>query len=236
MKRRRLGQHYLVDRTVVRRIVSLAGIRPTERVLEVGTGKGVLTKELVGLGASYLGYEVDRRNFEETKKMVHGPAARLALGDAFDQRAEFDVLVSSLPYSESTRFVRWLTGIDFGRAVVVLQDDFVRKIMAPPGARDYRGISALSQLCFEIRVIDEVKRESFVPRPKVESVIASFLPKLRITRSEASDIFRLFALRRRRVDSAIAELGMKRDRSFGERRVYSLRPEEVHRLCLRQPQ
>ena len=212
--------------------MSLAGVKPTERVLEIGTGRGALTKELVGLGASYLGYDVDSRNFEETKKVALGTGVQILLADAFEQRPEFDVLVSSLPYSESATFVRWLSQIDFGRAVVVLQDDFVRKITAPPGARDYRGISALSQLCFDIRVLDRVERTSFSPRPKVGSVIASFAPKVRVTEGEVSSIIRLFSLRRRRVDSALAELGMTQDRNFGERRVYSLLPEEVHLLCV----
>ena len=232
MKRRKLGQHYLVDRDVVGRIVALADIRPTERVLEIGTGRGALTKELAGLGASYLGYEVDRRNFEETWKVVPGRRARVVLADAFEQRPEFDVLVSSLPYSESSDFVQWLSQIDFARAVVVLQDDFVRKITAPPGARDYRGVSALSQLCFDVRVIERVRRESFSPPPKVGSVIVSFSPRIRIGGDEVSAIYRLFSLRRRRVDSALVELGMKQEESFGERRVYSLLPREVHLLCL----
>jgi len=232
MRRRRLGQHYLVDQDVVHRIVSLAGIKPSERVLEIGTGRGALTRELVGLGSSYLGYEIDGRNFEETKKAVLGTGALIVLADAFEQHPGFDVLVSSLPYSESATFVQWLSQVDFGRAVVVLQGDFVRKITAPPGAREYRGISALSQLCFDIRILDRVEKAAFSPQPKVGSVIVSFTPKVRIAEEEASSIIRLFSLRRRRVDSALAELGMEHDKSFGQRRVYSLRPEEVHMLCL----
>ena len=186
---------------------------------------------LVGRGSSYLGYEIDRRNFDETMKIVRGTRGRALLADAFEQSPEFDVLVSSLPYSRSASFVLWLSGAKFNRAVVVLQEDFVRKLNSPPGAREYRGISALSQLCFETRVLDRVKSESFSPRPRVGSVVALFLPRLRISRAEASNIIRLFSLRRRRVDSALAELGMSRSGSYGSRRVYSLNADEVHLLC-----
>jgi len=236
MKRRRLGQHYLVDQEVVRRVVSLANIGPGDRVLEVGTGKGALTKELVGLGASYLGYEVDRANFAETSNLVRGAGARVVLADAFEERPDFDVLVSSLPYSESAAFVRWLSGMGFRRAVVVLQEDFVRKIMAPPGSRDYRGISALSQICFDVRVLGSVPRAAFVPQPRVGSTIASFTPIRRIEKAEAMNVIRLFSLRRRLADSALTELGMKGAGSFGRRRVNSLRPDEVHLLCVQRPQ
>ncbi len=232
MTRRRLGQHYLVDSGVVRRIVSFADVEPTERVMEIGTGRGALTRELAGLGSSFVGYEVDRENYEETVRAVRGTRARVLLGDAFDQAAEFDVLVSSLPYSESASFVRWLSGIRFRRAVVVLQTDFVRKLLAPPGARDYKGISALSQLCYDVKVLDRVERVAFSPRPRVGSVIVSFAPKLRIESAEVSNIVRLFSLRRRLVDSALRELGMEGGGSFGRRRVNSLKPDEVHRLCM----
>jgi 16S rRNA (adenine1518-N6/adenine1519-N6)-dimethyltransferase len=232
MKRRRLGQHYLVDRQVILRIVSLADIRPSERVLEIGTGKGAITKEIAGRGASFVGYELDKGNYEETCRVVEGQKASIVQADAFNQSPEFDVLVASLPYSESARFIRWLSGMLFARAVVVLQEDFVSKMLAPPGARDYRGISALAQLCFRSGVLDRVGRGSFAPRPRVNSVIVSIEPKQSVTPAEVSNIIRLFSLRRRRVDSAMAELGMKPRGNFGERRVFSLSPDEVHRLCL----
>jgi len=221
---------------MVRRVVSLANIGPGDRVLEIGTGKGALTKELTGLGASYLGYEIDRTNFAETSNLVRGTGARVVLADAFEEHPDFDVLVSSLPYSESAAFVRWLSGMRFRRAVVVLQEDFVRKIMAPPGSRDYRGISALSQICFDIRVLGGVPRTAFVPQPRVGSAIASFTPIRRIEKVEVMNVIRLFSLRRRLADSALTELGMKGAGSFGRRRVNSLRPDEVHLLCTQRSQ
>ncbi len=231
MKRQRLGQHYLVDQEVIRKIVAYARVKPSERVLEIGTGKGALTKQLVGLGESFVGYEVDRLNHAETVEVVKGTGARIQLADAFRHRPGFDVLVSSLPYSESGSFVEWLSGIRFDRAVVVLQEDFVRKLQAPAGDRDYRGVSVLAQISFDIRVLERVGRRSFSPQPRVSSVIVSFKPKLRVSQAEISSIIRLFSLRRRQVDSALAELGMGSGRDHGRKRVFSLLPSEVHELC-----
>ena len=237
MKRRRLGQHYLKDPGVVQRMVSLAGISPSDRVLEIGTGKGVLTRELAGLGGRFDGYEVDEENFAETAEAVRGSGARLHLADPFGLRPEFDVLVSSLPYSESSRFVSWLSGTPFRRAVVILQDDFAKKILAPPGARDYRGISALAQLAFDAKIVERVKRECFTPQPRVNSVIVQLSPRLRVSKAEATNIARLFSLRRRRVDAALRELGMEWGEEGGSRRVNTLTPSEVHEICrLRAPQ
>lgn len=231
MKRRRLGQHYLKDPAVVHRMVSLADISSSDRVLEIGVGKGALTRELAGLGASFDGYEVDEENFAETKESVRGSGARLHLADPFEERPKFDVLVSSLPYSESSRFVNWLGGIPFRKAVVLLQDDFAKKILAPPGDRDYRGISALAQLAFDVKVVGRVRRESFSPQPKVNSVIVQLSPKVQVSKDEASKIAHLFSLRRRQVDAALKELGMKWTHGRGTRRVNSLTPAEVHEIC-----
>lgn len=209
----------------------LAAVQKTERVLEIGTGRGALTKELAGTGASFVGYEVDRENFEYTKRAIRGKAVQLFLEDAFDAKPEFDVLVASLPYSRSAAFVRWLCPLRFSRAVVVLQEDFGRKVAAPPGSRDYRGVSALAQVAFDIETVGRVPRRSFTPQPRVNSVVLSFRSKRRISEAEVMRITKLFSLRRRRVDSTLVALGIGERKGFGERRVYSLTPEEVHELC-----
>lgn len=231
MRRQDLGQHYLIDPEVAHRIVELAAIQRTERVLEIGTGRGALTELLAGRGASFTGYEIDQENFERTREAIRGNSVRLVLADAFESKPEFDVLVASLPYSRSAAFVRWLSPLPFSRAVVILQEDFGLKLTAPPGSRDYRGVSALAQVAFHIETVGRVPKRSFSPQPKVNSVVLSFRPRCMVSEAEAARILRLFSLRRRRVDSALATLEMEAGKGFGERRVYSLGPEEVHRLC-----
>lgn len=231
MKRRRLGQHYLADQELARRMVSYAAVGPEERVLEIGTGKGTLTTLLAGLGASLTGYEVDPENYDETVKEVEGTGADIRLGDAFEENPAFDVLVASLPYSESSAFVEWLGGRKFARAVVMLQEDFARKLAAPPGDRDYRGVSAFAQVAFQMKVLERVGREAFSPRPRVSSALVLFTPRRLVRREEGSVIALLFSLRRREVRGALAELGLEGRKDYGRRRVYSLSPAEVHEIC-----
>ena len=230
MKQRSLGQHYLADEGVIHRMVEYADIDRGERVLEIGTGKGAITRLLAVKGASLLAYEVDRENFDETLESLKGTDADVRLGDAFAERPEFDVLVASLPYAKSSVFVKWLCTMEFDRAVVMLQRDFVEKVTAPPGSRDYRGISAVAQLAFDIRILEYVASEAFLPRPKIGSAVVAIVPRQRLSEREASRIIKLFTLRRRQVDSALAELGMD-GQSYGRRRVFSLGPEEVFNLC-----
>ena len=230
MKRRRLGQHYLVDREAVRRIVEGAAIEPHERVLEIGTGRGELTRELAGLGRDFEGYEIDKDNYEATVAAVPEAKGKVRIGDVFERQPRFDVLVASLPYSRSSTFVEWLSRLRYGRAVVVLQEDFVKKALAKPGTRDYRGISALAQMSSDIQVLFKLGRNAFSPPPKVNSLVVRMTPRMRLASTEISNVKRLFSLRRRKVSSVLAELGMAR-RDYGDRRVYSLLPDEVHTLC-----
>ena len=230
MKRRRLGQHYLTDPEAVRRFIAAAKVGPSERVLEIGTGKGVLTKELARLGSSLEWFEVDRENFAATSKAMEGLRTVGHLSDAFDAEPRFDVLVASLPYSRSAAFVEWLGGLDYDRAVVLLQKDFVQKVITPPGSRDYRAVSVLAQLSSEVEVLGSVLRRSFSPPPRVDSQLVRFRPRVRLEAEEVTAIKRLFSLRRREVRSALAELGME-GHARERRRVYSLTPPEVHELC-----
>ena len=62
MKRRSLGQHYLRDEGIVKRVIELAAIRKRERVLEIGTGRGTLTAELAKVADRLEAYEIDREN------------------------------------------------------------------------------------------------------------------------------------------------------------------------------
>jgi 16S rRNA (adenine1518-N6/adenine1519-N6)-dimethyltransferase len=231
MRRHSLGQHYLTDGQVVRDIVECANVRPSERVLEIGTGRGALTRELAGLGSSLIAYEIDEENYRVTLGDLRGTKARVVHADAFGQDPEFDVLVASLPYSESATFVRWLSARRFDRAIVVLQKDFVEKAMAAPGNRDYRGISAVFQVAFEAKVLRKVGRASFDPPPRVESALVSLTPRRRLSEEEARRVIRLFSLRRRQVDSALAELGFTSKRRYGRRRIVSLTPDEVYEIC-----
>ena len=172
-RRHSLGQHYLTDLSVVSSMIRLAAIRHDERVLEIGTGRGALTKELVGLTANLEGYEIDRESYEGLKSELGGAVLVLHNEDAFKSSPEFDVLLSSLPYSESSHFVEWLSRRKYDRAVVLLQRDFAMKITAPPGSPAYRAVSVISQASARVEIVSDVGRLSFDPPPRVNSSLVT---------------------------------------------------------------
>ncbi len=233
MKRRRLGQHYLVDPSVPEEMVRLAEIGPDDTVLEIGTGRGVLTEKLARACRRLEAYEVDPESFEETKRAVKLPSLNLHMADAFAQRPRFDVLVSSVPYSRSSDFVEWLAKMKYRRAVALLQEDFARKVVAEPGDRSYRAVSAIGQISAEISIGRRVGSAAFSPQPRVSSVIVVFTPRRLLKAKQIAAIRKVFSLRRRTVGSALPKLGFTVRPADRGRRVYQLSPSEVYDLVLR---
>ncbi len=234
-KRRALGQHYLTDSSVAERMVDLAAIERRHRVLEIGTGRGALTARLAGLSDHLEAFELDEGNYLVTRESgLDG--VELHLGDAFAESREFDILVSSLPYSESSRFVEWLSRHRYERAVVLLQRDFVDKLLTKPGQDAYRAISVISQLSAEVRPDLLVPRGCFVPQPRVSSVVVVMTPRSTLSPGEIGLVKKLFSQRRRKLVSALKQLhlGFKNlDAGRLSTRVQDLSPSDFRAVLER---
>lgn len=230
-----MGQHYLVDRSVVSSMVGLAAIRPGERVLEIGTGRGALTRELVGLTARLEGYEIDKESCDDLRRELEGASLVLHNEDAFKSSPDFDVLLSSLPYSESSAFVEWLSRRRYDRAVVLLQEDFARKITSPPGSPAYRAVSVISQASARVEIVSWVGRRSFDPPPRVDSCLVMMKCRRALTPEQTAMIKQIFSQKRRTVRAALKSLGLVAPPSAPapeenlplQCRVNALRPESV---------
>jgi 16S rRNA A1518/A1519 N6-dimethyltransferase RsmA/KsgA/DIM1 with predicted DNA glycosylase/AP lyase activity len=215
-------------------MVKLATIRHDERVLEIGTGRGALTRELRGLTANLEGYEIDRESYEGLKREF-GVSLVLHNEDVFKSSPEFDVLLSSLPYSESSHFVEWLSRKRYYRAVVLLQRDFAMKITSPPGSPAYRAISVISQASAKVEIVSGVSRLSFDPPPRVNSCLVTMRWKRTLSAEQTAMIKRIFSQKRRTVKAALKNLGLAAPSSAPEPganfalqcRVNSLRPDSV---------
>ncbi len=216
-------------------MVRLADIRRDERVLEIGTGRGALTKELAGLTAHLEGYEIDRESYEGLKAELEGSRLVLHNEDAFKSSPDFDVLLSSLPYSESSHFVEWLSRKKYDRAVVLLQRDFAMKITAPPGSPAYRAVSVISQASARVEIVSDVSRLSFDPPPRVNSSLVTMRWRRTLGAEQTAMIKRIFSQKRRTVRAALKSLGLEAppsapDPAVGfplQCRVNSLRPDSV---------
>jgi 16S rRNA (adenine1518-N6/adenine1519-N6)-dimethyltransferase len=179
--KKELGQHFLVDENILRVIERLAGLAPDDVVLEIGPGRGILTRFLAERVALVHAVEIDR-SLEpyvphEANIHVHwGDALALDLAALDPQPRK---LVANLPYNVATPIVveslDGLPGIE--RWCVMVQREVADRFFARPRTKAYGAVSVLVQLATERTGWHPVSREVFRPRPNVDSALVAFIRK-----------------------------------------------------------
>ncbi len=174
-----LGQNFLVDNETIKNIIELSRVNKEDIVYEVGSGKGVLTAELCKISKLVHSFEIDFSWYSYCQKNLKYGNLNLFNLDGFDNNLNlpFDVFFSSLPYNESRNAFLWLCQREFSKGIILLQKEFVEKLMSQPGNKNYRAISILAQYRFSINKLLDIPCSSFDPRPKVNSVLIEIFPK-----------------------------------------------------------
>jgi 16S rRNA (adenine1518-N6/adenine1519-N6)-dimethyltransferase len=176
---RRLGQHFLADPNITRKIVGLAAVGPGEQVVEVGAGTGSLTRALAATGAHVVAYEIDAGLLPVLEEVTRGLDVELRFLDVTTVDLASDLhdgrwtMVANLPYNVGTPLLldalRRVPQIE--RFVVMVQREVAERLVAGPGGPQYgipsvvAGIHALGRLVFR------VSPHVFYPPPKVESAV-----------------------------------------------------------------
>jgi 16S rRNA (adenine1518-N6/adenine1519-N6)-dimethyltransferase len=176
--RKALGQHFLVDENVLGVIGRLAELDPSDVVLEIGPGLGILTRYLAERVSLVHAVEIDRSLEAHLPRL---PNVRIELGDALRlDLADLDPppakLVSNLPYNVATPIVvESLDGLPaIDRWCVMVQREVADRFFAAPRTKAYGAVSVLVQLAAERTGFHPVSREVFRPRPNVDSALVAF--------------------------------------------------------------
>ncbi len=184
---RALGQHFLADPNTARRIVSLAGVGPGDRVLEIGPGVGSLTVALAAAGARVTALELDRHLLP----VLADALARAGVSDSVDVvsgdalTVDFDALpggtphamVSNLPYNVAVPIVmRLLDDVAaVQRMLVMVQREVGDRLAAGPGTKDYGSVSVRVGYHAQARRVGLVPPTVFLPPPKVDSALVELV-------------------------------------------------------------
>ena len=179
--KKELGQHFLVDENILRVIERLAELSPDDVVLEIGPGRGVLTRFLAARVSHVHAIEIDR-SLEpylptgENVELHWGDALALDLASLEPQPQK---LVANLPYNVATPIVvESLEGLPSIRTwCVMVQREVADRFFAAPRTKAYGAVSVLVQLAAERRGWHPVTREVFRPRPNVDSALVAFARK-----------------------------------------------------------
>jgi 16S rRNA (adenine1518-N6/adenine1519-N6)-dimethyltransferase len=242
-----MGQHFLIDSRVAARQVAHARIRPSDVVLEIGPGLGVLTRLLAARAKRVVAIEADRKFAAYLREQL--PDVEVISGDALKvEWPRFDVIASNLPYQISSPLTFRLLEHSFDRAVLMYQWEFARRMRAKPGTPDYSRLTVGVYRRAECEILERVPRNAFHPQPNVDSAIVSLVPRPAPFRLSDADRFdavvdALFAHRRKTVENGL-RLGWRGLASSAEvleaalpnlphrtRRVGELSPEEIARIA-----
>jgi 16S rRNA (adenine1518-N6/adenine1519-N6)-dimethyltransferase len=174
--KKHLGQHFLTDQTIAKRIVDALEPNPGETVFEVGPGTGVLTGYLLEKEIRLLPVEIDPESLIHLKQKW--PELKEVLIEADFLKLNIDQhttdsfhVIGNFPYNISSQiFFRVLEFRNRVPSVVcMIQKEVAQRIASPPGSKAYGILSVLLQAYFEIQYLFSVKPGSFFPPPKVTS-------------------------------------------------------------------
>ena len=187
--RKRFGQHFLHDRSVIARIVAAINVRAGDRVVEIGPGKGALTRALLEVTDTLHAIELDRdlvehlaREFDPARLTVHqGDALSFNVADLAEPETRLRV-VGNLPYNISTPLMFHLLR---SREVItdmhfMLQLEVVNRLAATADDADYGRLSVMAQLHCQVQPLMRVGAGAFTPPPKVESAVVRLIPRAQL--------------------------------------------------------
>ncbi|MDM7934249.1 MAG: 16S rRNA (adenine(1518)-N(6)/adenine(1519)-N(6))-dimethyltransferase RsmA [Methanothrix sp.] len=176
---RRKGQHFLVESATIERIAGYAELTGADCVLEIGPGTGSLTAALAARAGHVYAVEVDPVLAESLRGRY--PNVTVIRSDALTFLPEgYNKVVSNLPYQISSKITYRLLTRPFDLAVLMYQREFARRMLAPPGSREYGRLAMVVGLLCEAEVLETVKRSAFRPVPEVASAVV----RLRRRRAE----------------------------------------------------
>jgi 16S rRNA (adenine1518-N6/adenine1519-N6)-dimethyltransferase len=196
--RKRFGQHFLVDESIIDGIVRAVAPKPGQALVEIGPGLGALTQPLLERAGALTVIELDRDLAARLRQrqgltVVESDVLKVdfaALADAAGQPLR---LVGNLPYNISSPILFHL--LPFAHRVqdqhFMLQKEVVERMAAPPGSKTYGRLSVMLQWRYRIDEVLDVPPEAFDPPPRVDSAVVRMVP---LAADPSVDVDRLEAL------------------------------------------
>ncbi|WP_448533800.1 16S rRNA (adenine(1518)-N(6)/adenine(1519)-N(6))-dimethyltransferase RsmA [Parathermosynechococcus lividus] len=184
--RKRFGQHWLRSEAVLAQMIAAAHLTPGDRVLEVGPGRGALTRPLLAAGVAVVAVELDRDLCASLKRQIRSDRFVLLEGDIL--RTDLAALgcnkvVANIPYNITGPLLEHLLGTlsqprtpAFERLILLVQKEIGDRLMAKPGSKAYGALSVRSQFLASCEPVCAVPPRAFQPPPKVESMVICLRP------------------------------------------------------------
>jgi len=178
-----LGQHFLHDENICHKIITALQQRPFQKLLEIGSGAGAITKYLLEIKDIDLKIvEIDEEKVEFLQKTYPSLQNKIIHQDFLAMEKPFEetfTVIGNFPYNISSqilfKILDWRK--DIGFAIGMFQKEVAQRIAAKEGNKTYGVLSVLVQAFFTVEYLFEVQEQSFYPPPKVKSAVIRLIPR-----------------------------------------------------------
>jgi len=179
-----LGQNFLKDETILKKISESFSVSSNDLILEIGPGKGALTKYLLQKGCQYVAYEIDER----MKPILSTMTSHVIYQDFLKSNLMLDLqsfsydhlyVIANIPYYITTPIIEHIMNfsISLQEMVLLVQKEVADRFVAQPHTRDYGYFTVYLNYYFEMEKIIDVARNCFDPIPNVDSAVVKFKRK-----------------------------------------------------------
>lgn len=228
--KKHLGQHFLADQNIARKIVDLLQPTAGELVLEVGPGQGVLTQYLLQHPNPLTVVEFDGEAAAYLRTHYTNKALHIVEGDILTVPLPTQpfVLIGNLPYNISSPiFFRILEHHTYiRRAVCMIQREVAQRIAAPPGSKTYGILSVLIGHYYEVKYAFTVGPKVFIPPPRVESAVITLTRRDDAAPADYAQLARVvkaaFNQRRKTLRNALKAINLAPPADMADKRAEQL--------------
>lgn len=181
-----LGQNFLKDENILRKIAYTFPVSKNDLIIEIGSGKGALTKYLIEHSCSILCYEIDERMHDKLDK-YRNKNCSIIYDDFLKRDIQKDIVktydhiyvVANIPYYITTPIIEHIlsSGIDVSGMVLLVQKEVAIRFCAKPNTKDYGYFTVYLNHYFDVKMLFDVPGSAFYPAPKVTSSVVQFMKK-----------------------------------------------------------
>lgn len=185
IQKKSLGQHFLTDKNIARKIVREAGVTMKDDVWEIGPGKGILTDCLCEKCRTLTVFEIDKQWVDYIKVHFQEPKLTIVHADILD--IDFNEfahkrkikIVANLPYQITSPLLFKIIDLReiFSSITIMIQDEVADRLCAVPGNKDYGRLTVKAQLFFDVVKLFTVPAHVFFPPPKITSAVVQLEPR-----------------------------------------------------------
>lgn len=179
-----LGQNFLHDENVLNNIATSTNAKENDLIIEIGPGKGALTKKLKKTGANVLAFEIDERMISILQEL-EDDKTKIILQDILkvDLKKELSnytynnlYVIANIPYYITTPIIKKLidSELDIENIVLLVQKEFAERVSAKEGCKEYDSLTVYLNYYYKITKLFVVKNTCFSPVPKVDSAVVKF--------------------------------------------------------------